>query len=127
MKEQNSCKKVTAGVLAGMAMGIIIGILMAPKKGKELRADLKKSADIVAKDIAKKITKLDEISKKKYEEVIDEAIAFYKKVKKMGDRDIAQIKKHFKGRWPDISKGVKAIRPKTVKTGGLKTQKNAKK
>lgn len=48
-------KKVAIGAAVGAAAGFVAGVLLAPKSGKETRADLKKGAKDAAKAAHKKL------------------------------------------------------------------------
>lgn len=100
-------KKVTAGVFAGAVVGAITALLLAPKKGKDLRADIKKTADKIAKDVGKKIAKVKDLTREKYEEIVDEAAKIHKRAKKVKDEDLKEIVAHIKNKWPEISRKIK--------------------
>ena len=105
-KKDDSAKKITAGFIAGAIAGAIAGILLAPKKGKELRADLKKKADEISKNVVKKAERVGKLSKKKYEEIVEEAAKVYEKARNIKKEDIKEIVKHLKSKWPEIEKKI---------------------
>lgn len=51
-------KKLAVGAVVGAAAGFVAGILMAPKSGKETRADLKKGAKEAVKATDQQLKKL---------------------------------------------------------------------
>ena len=57
-------KKIMGGALIGAVLGIAAGMLMAPKKGKELRKDVKKISADFYKSIAPKLKKIKKFSEK---------------------------------------------------------------
>ena len=68
-------KKTVATLVGGMAAGAALGVLLAPKSGKETRADLMAAFD----DFMKKVKDIDSDDVKKY---VDKNI---KKIKKDGN------------------------------------------
>ena len=120
MKEvakRGSGKKIAAGIFAGAIAGAIAGILFTPKKGKEIRADLKKHADKIKKEVAKKAEKMEDITKEKYNQAIKEVSVLYKKAKKIKEEDLKEIVDDLKDRWPEVSKKVKKTENSKNKEG----------
>ena len=56
----NNTKNVAMGALIGVAAGFVAGILLAPKSGKETRADIKRGAGNAAKAVKRQLTWLHE-------------------------------------------------------------------
>ncbi len=62
--KSNKGKKVALGAAVGAAAGFVAGVLLAPKSGKETRADLKNGADNAIKAANKQLHSAhDELSK----------------------------------------------------------------
>ncbi|MDD3735148.1 MAG: YtxH domain-containing protein [Candidatus Pacebacteria bacterium] len=125
-KKKSSGKKVAAGVAAGVVAGIVAGILLAPKKGKETREDLKKAVEKnkFTKEVIERLKKIEDITKEKYEKVVDEVSDFYRRLKRIKNEDIKEIADDLKGRWPEISKKLKGSdkKAKSVKTNKVKSK-----
>lgn len=51
----NNGKKLAIGAVVGAAAGFVAGVLLAPKSGKETRADLKRGAKEAAKTASKQL------------------------------------------------------------------------
>jgi gas vesicle protein len=60
---------ILLGILGAAAAGVVVGMLLAPDKGKNLRSDLKSSAN----DVAKKLGDLLSKGKEKYDELTAQA------------------------------------------------------
>lgn len=108
-QKNSSGKKLAAGILAGAIAGLIGGILVAPKKGKETREELKKRIEKnkFAKEVAKRLEKVGEVSKEKYNQIVDEVSDIYRRAKRVKDEDLKEIANDLKNHWPEIAKKLK--------------------
>jgi gas vesicle protein len=91
----NGFSTIKGGII-GFSLGIIVGavaaLFLTTKTGEELRADVKKIA-IEIKDTAEgKAAKIKDLTKDKYEEIVNTVIASYKKVKDFTEKEIELIK-----------------------------------
>ena len=57
--KKEAAKKVAAGLAAGAAVGVAAGVLLAPKPGKETRAQIAEGAKKAAAAVKQKVTKTD--------------------------------------------------------------------
>ncbi|MGB4253944.1 MAG: YtxH domain-containing protein [Minisyncoccales bacterium] len=107
--KQGAGKKVAAGLLAGAIAGMIAGILVAPKKGEETRKELKNRLEKnkFAKEVAKRLEKMGEVTKEKYNQAVDEVSDIYRRAKKVKDEDLKEIVEEIRDRWPEIVKKIK--------------------
>lgn len=100
-------KEFFKGALLGALIGTAAALLTTKKTGAERRAELKKmSSDLFAK-ILKEVEKMKVVSKEKYEEVVEKAVAEYGKRKKMAASQIKEVMEELKSKWTDIQKHVK--------------------
>ncbi|HUT22110.1 MAG TPA: YtxH domain-containing protein [Candidatus Bipolaricaulota bacterium] len=97
--------------LAGAAIGAVIGaaaaILLAPKSGKQTRADIKNLAKEMSGKIIGEVEKAKSMTKDKYEKIVDGVVAEYKKKKKTANKTLDEINKELKARWRDVQKELK--------------------
>ncbi len=83
MAEHDKAKKFALGAAIGAAAGFVTGILLAPKSGKETRADLKNGATKAVKVASKQLnTAHQELSK-----VVEKAETQLSKVKAEAKKD----------------------------------------
>lgn len=75
-------KKMVAGFLAGIIAGLTAGILLAPKKGKEVREDIKKLSQKLVKGAVEKTEKFGKLTKAEYEKIVEEVSELLKKITK---------------------------------------------
>ncbi|HOK35244.1 MAG TPA: YtxH domain-containing protein [Candidatus Pacearchaeota archaeon] len=108
-QKKDSGKKITAGLFAGAIAGLLAGILLAPKEGKETREEIKKRIEKnkFAKEVMKRLGKVGEVTKEKYNQVVDEVTDVYKRAKKVKDEDLKEIVDDIKSHWPEIAKKLK--------------------
>jgi gas vesicle protein len=97
-----STKNLFKGLLAGLAIGGILGVLLAPKSGKQVRQDLRKAYKATSKDIAKRLDNIEDISKSKYDQVVEAVINEYKKLDPMTKEQIESLKATLTNKWSEI-------------------------
>lgn len=97
-----STKNLFKGLLMGLAIGGVAGVLLAPKSGKQVRQDLKKAYKSTSKDIAKRINDIEDISKSKYEQIVEAVINEYKKLDPITQEQIDSLKVILQKKWSEI-------------------------
>jgi len=102
-----SGKKIAAAAVLGAVAGAIAGVLLAPKSGKETRADLEKWVKDFKKEVAKRSSKVRVLTQKKYNEIVDMVAKEYKVAKKFQEKELAPLVKEVKSRWAAVSKEAK--------------------
>ena len=85
------------GLFVGMAIGFVAGAITAmfltTKTGEELRADIKRIAMDVKTKAEEKASRIKNLSKEKYSEIVDNILASYNKVRDFTEKEIDLIKK----------------------------------
>lgn len=76
-------KDFAVGAAMGVLAGAVAGILLAPKSGKETRADLKKHYEEMKDAIAAELSKAGKFSKDTYSKVVKKVVSGYEKGKKI--------------------------------------------
>ena len=98
--------KQTKGILEGAAIGVIAGaiagILLAPKSGKETRADIAKYLHEMKDKIAVKLAQVNDLTAKKYEQVVNGVVGGYVATKKITAEDAKEIKKKLGDNYKEI-------------------------
>lgn len=97
-----SKKNLLKGILFGLAVGGIAGVLLAPKSGKQTRQDLRRAYKMTSKDIAKRINNLEDISKSKYDQVVDSVLSEYQKLDPMTKEQLESLKTILQNKWNEI-------------------------
>jgi gas vesicle protein len=97
-----SSKNLFKGLLAGLAIGGILGVLLAPKSGKQVRQDLRKAYKATSQDIAKRISDIEDISKSKYDQIVEAVISEYEKLDPITQEQIESLKSILKNKWSEI-------------------------
>ena len=100
--------KTTKGVIIGASVGVlagaIAGILFAPQSGKETREDIKKYLHEMKEKIAEELSKVGEITKEKYDEVVGKTVKIYETEKKISSEDAADIENRLKNNYDEVAK-----------------------
>ena len=131
-KGNGTLAKVAIGAGIGAAVGVGVGVLIAPKSGKETRADLKKKLDeLVEKvkqidlkkvrdDFDKKIKKLEKdlhdldkekvlaAAKDKAEKIKAKVEELVKMAKKKGDEELIKVSEDVRKKAIEVTKAVLA-------------------
>ena len=85
------------GLFVGMAIGFVAGAVTAmfltTKTGEELRADVKRIAIDVKTKAEEQASKIKNLSKEKYSEIVDNILGSYNKVKDFTEKEIDLIRK----------------------------------
>lgn len=97
-----SKKRLFKTLMLGLAIGGILGVLLAPKSGKQVRQDLKKAYRATSKDIARRINDIEDISKSKYEQIVEAVINEYKKLDPITQEQIESLKSILYSKWTEI-------------------------
>lgn len=97
-----SKKRLFKTLMLGLAIGGVLGVLLAPKSGKQVRQDLKKAYRATSKDIARRINDIEDISKSKYEQIVEAVINEYKKLDPMTQEQIDSLKTILQKKWTEI-------------------------
>ena len=120
MIKKHNKAKFAKGAALGVALGAVVAgaaaLLFAPKSGKELRADIKKASNDVAKKVLSEVEKTKNMSQKKYHDIVEKVVNEYTKNKKVAESAVAMLKKDLKGKWKEVEKEVKGVESKAKKT-----------
>lgn len=96
------------GLLAGALIGMAAGLFLQSKKGKEMTKDLTKKATKLQAKLMKELGHVQDLSKEKYEEVVDSVTDYYVKSKEVAKNEIPEIRKFLLKQWSQIEKTLKA-------------------
>lgn len=94
----NSCKGFSTikGGIIGFSLGLIVGALtalfLATKTGEELRADVKRIAVEIRDQAEEKAGQIKDLTKDKYEDIVNAVITNYKKVRDFTEKELDLIK-----------------------------------
>ena len=84
------------GGIIGFSLGLIVGALtalfLATKTGEELRADVKRIAVEIKDQAEEKAGKIKDLTKDKYEDIVNTVITNYKKVRDFTEKELDLIK-----------------------------------
>jgi gas vesicle protein len=97
-----SKKSLLKGILLGLAVGGVAGVLLAPKSGKQTRQDLKKAYKSTSRDIAKKINSIEDLTKSKYDQIVDSVLTEYQKLDPITKEQLESLKTILNNKWNEI-------------------------
>jgi len=99
-----------AGLLAGAILGIAAGVFLNTPKGKKMTKDMEKQMQVLQKQLMKKIKEAEGMSKEKYEELVDDMMAYYEKSKQMAKDELPAARAYLMKKWKDIEKQMKSAK-----------------
>lgn len=81
------------GFIIGAAAGAVAALLLTTKTGEELRAEIKAAVTDLSKKVEEKASKVKNITREKYEEIVHSVVDAYNKAKEFTEKEIELIKK----------------------------------
>jgi len=81
------------GFIIGAAVGAVTALFLTTKTGEELKEDLKKAVLDIREKVEEKASKIKNLTKDKYSEIINNVVSNYRKAKEFTQREIDLIKK----------------------------------
>lgn len=100
-------KGIIIGASAGLLAGAIAGILLAPKSGKETRADITNYLVEMKDKIANELSKVKNLTKEIYNEIVEKVVKVYELEKKISAEDAEDIKKKLDSNFDQVKKAIK--------------------
>jgi gas vesicle protein len=91
--DSGAAKGLFIGLTIGFVAGALTALFLTPKTGEELRADIRRITKDIANKVEEKAKRIRNITKERYNEVVNNVIESYKKVKDLTDKEIEFIKK----------------------------------
>jgi len=101
-------KGLIIGASVGILAGAIAGILLAPKSGKETRADITKYLHEMKDKIAEELSKAGKVSKEAYNAIVAKVVKVYELEKKITVKDAKDIKVKLDNNYEQVKKAIKA-------------------
>jgi len=93
---ENNGSGVVKGAFMGFALGFVAGavtaLFLTTKTGEELRSDIKKVTREVMGKVEERADRIKNISKERYNEIVNNVISTYKKLKNLTEKEIEFIK-----------------------------------
>lgn len=100
-----SMKGFLKGVVAGSVLGAIV-VAASRMKASEKKALTKTLADVQRK-IASHSKRIGSLTRSAYEKIVDTAVAEYRGVKALSEKDLDDLRAELKASWKDVKKMVK--------------------
>jgi gas vesicle protein len=91
-KTSKKASHLGVGMMVGSIMGLAAGFFLQSRKGKELTKDAEKKAVQLQGKIMKKLEKMNDLSKEKYAEVVDDVLAYYEKSQDIAKKEIPEVR-----------------------------------
>jgi len=85
-------KGIFWGFAAGFVAGAVTALLLTTKTGEELRGDIRKIAKEVVDKVEDNASRIRNITKNKYNEIVNNVISTYEKLKDLSAKEIEFIK-----------------------------------
>lgn len=96
------------GFVVGSILGIAAGIFLQSPKGKKMTKDFVKKTQAIRKKIMSELKGVTNLTKEKYEEIVDKVVSYYETTSQVAKRELPEIKKCLMDEWKTIEKELKA-------------------
>ncbi len=109
MDKQNSGmgKGILIGASVGVLAGAIAGVLFAPQSGKETRANIANYIHEMKDKIAEELMNVEEVTKEKYNEIVEKIVKVYELEKKITVEEAQDIKEKLDANYDEVVKVIK--------------------
>jgi gas vesicle protein len=107
MANKSNSTVMGAGLVVGAVLGVAAGLFLQSKKGKDMAKDLEKKTTALQTKITKELGKVTDMTKEKYEEVVDSIMDYYVKSKDIAKTEVPEIRAFLMKRWSHIEKTLK--------------------
>jgi len=92
----NNSSGIVGGAFLGFALGFVAGavtaLFLTTKTGEELRSDIKKVTKEIIGKVEERANKVKNITKDKYNEIVNSVISTYKNLKDLTEKETEFIK-----------------------------------
>jgi gas vesicle protein len=102
-------KHLGIGMILGTAIGVTTGLFLQSKKGKVILKDNEKRARKLQSKLMSEFKNVHEMSKEKYEGLVDRLTDYYVSAKEISKSEIPVVKNALMKRWADINKQLKNL------------------
>jgi gas vesicle protein len=99
-----------AALIAGALVGMAAGLFVQSKQGKTLRKDLQKKGSMFQKKLMKELKDTKELTKEKYEEIVDKMMAYYEQTKEVAKNEVPEVRKFLMKNWTEVNKQLKSVK-----------------
>ncbi|MBI5654689.1 YtxH domain-containing protein [Candidatus Uhrbacteria bacterium] len=96
------------GLAIGTIIGVATGLFVQSKKGKELMKDVEKKAAALQTKLMKELKNAEDLSKDKYEDMVDKVTDYYVKTKDVTKKEVPEVKKYLMKKWSAIERQLKS-------------------
>lgn len=105
-KHKKGIGKIAVGTTVGalLTAGAAAYFFTQTKTGKQAAKKIKEHAIHLGKEISHRVSKVRNLSKKKYDEIVDEIVDEYANKKKIASAQVVSLKKDLKSHWNDVQK-----------------------
>lgn len=95
------------GILVGSIIGVAAGLFIQSKKGKQMTKDLEKRAMKLQSKLMKELENAKDLTKEKYEGIVDNVVAYYVKSKEIAKKEAPEIRSFLVTKWKHIEQTMK--------------------
>ncbi len=91
--ESGTVRGAFIGFTLGFVAGAVTALLLTTKTGEELRSDIRKVAKEAVDKVEEQAGRIKNITKARYNEIVNNVVSNYKKLKDLTEKEIEFIKK----------------------------------
>ncbi len=109
-KTKKSKSHLVAGLIAGAAIGVATAVYLNTPKGKKMLHHAEKKAMALQKKLMVELNKTKNLTKERYDEIVEKLMAYYVKTKDVSATEVPEIRTYLKSKWKQIEKEYKNVK-----------------
>lgn len=98
---------VGVALIAGLVAGVAAGLFLRSEKGQGMTEEAKRRAKRLQRELWRKLREVKELSKEKYEEIVNDLVIQYTQTKALAENELKRLKEYLMDQWDDVREQLK--------------------
>lgn len=98
---------VGVALIVGLVAGVAAGLFLRSEKGQGMTEEAKRRAKRLQRELWRKLREVKELSKEKYEEIVNDLVIQYTQTKALAENELKRLKEYLMDQWDDVREQLK--------------------